>query len=123
MQAFVAARAFFAALASSRGETWDPRVGPRLPTLFADVGIEPLEVQLFPVSISRLGPPEAAIWAGRRHAVEVDVATTTDPAVRRAGDECLRALDEYKTAAASAGKGFVEIQSTLLFAVVGQRDE
>jgi SAM-dependent methyltransferase len=124
MQAFVAARTFFSALAASRRETWDPRVGPRLPTLFVDAGIEPLEVQLFPVSISRLGTPEAAIWAARRHAVEVDLATTTDPAVRRAGDEYLRALDEYKTAAASsAGKGFVEIQSTLLFAVVGQRAE
>ena len=51
----------------SRGDVVEPRVGPRLTTLFAESGIEPLEVQPFPVSISRLGPPDRADVAGAPH--------------------------------------------------------
>lgn len=123
MSVFGEARAFFDALARSRGEVFDPRVGPRLATLFAEAAIEPLEVQPFPVSISRLGSPEASIWRARRAAVETEISATTDQAVRDAGQKYLRGLEQYETAAAAAGKGFVELQSTLLFAVVGQRVE
>jgi len=122
-QTFAVAGKFFDAVARSRGESLEPRVGPRLPTLFLAVGIEPLEVQLFPVSVSRLGPPDTAIWAARQEAVEKAITSSSDPSVRTAGEEYLRALAAYKAAAAAAGKGFVEIHSTLLFAVVGQRDE
>jgi SAM-dependent methyltransferase len=123
MKVFADARAFFDALARSRGDTIDPRVGPRLAPSFAEAGIEPLEVRPFPVSISRLGAPEAAIWRARRAAVETELAATTDQSVCESGQRFLRALDDYEKAAASAGKGFVELQSTLLFAVVGQRIE
>jgi SAM-dependent methyltransferase len=123
MSTFAAARRFFEALARGRGEAWEPRVGPLLPTLFASAGVEPLEVQLFPVSVSRLGSPEPAVWAARRAAIDAAVSTATDGSVRSAGEEYLRALDEYRAAAASAGTGFVEIQSTLLFGVVGQREQ
>jgi SAM-dependent methyltransferase len=123
MAAFRAAQGFFDALSKSRGDTFEPRIGPRLPSLFAEAGVEPLEVQLFPVSISRLGPPEEKIWSARTRAVEADIASSSDPAVKRAGEDYLRALSEYRTAAGSAGAGFVEIQSTLLFSVVGQRTE
>ncbi len=123
MQAYTASRAYFGALARSRGETADPRVGPRLPTLFTEAGIEPLEVQLFPVSISRLGAPEPAVWTARTGAIQSQLAGVTDPEVRQAGEAYLAALDEYKIATAAAGAGIVEIQSTLLFAVVGQRGE
>ena len=120
MSVFASGRAFFDALARSRGEAVDPRVGPRLAPLFAEAGIEPLEVRPFPVSISRLGSPEAAIWRARRAAVETELSATTDQTVRDAGERFLHGLEEYEKAAASAGKGFVELQSTLLFAVVGQ---
>ena len=121
--AYGVARTFFDALARLRGETLDPRVGPRLPTMFAAAGIEPLEVQLFPVSVSRLGPPEPAVWATRRAAIEAAVRSSPDDTVKRAGEAYLAALAEYESAALSAGPGFVEIQSTLLFGVVGQRAE
>jgi SAM-dependent methyltransferase len=121
MRAHEAALAFFEALARSRGEAADPRVGPQLPTLFDAAGIEPLEVQLFPVSVSRLGAPEPPIWAARRKAIDAEIAASSDPQVAAAGEAYVRALDEYQAAASSAGPGFVEIQSTLLFAVVGQR--
>jgi SAM-dependent methyltransferase len=123
MTAFATAKRFFEALTRSRGEAPEPCVGPRLPTLFTAARIEPLEVQLFPVSVSRLGPPDAAVWDGRRTAIENAIRTSSDSAVRTIGDEYLRAVDEYKAAAAAAGPGFVEIHSTLLFGVVGQREQ
>ena len=123
MNAFAAARKFFDALARARSETLEPRVGPRLPTLFAATGIEPLEVQLFPVSVSRLGSPDASIWAARRAAIDTALGSSNDPVVRQAGDEYVAALEEYKRAASSVGAGFVEIHSTLLFGVVGQREQ
>ena len=121
MTAFVEARAFFDALARSRGEVVEPRVGPRLPTLFAESGIEPLEVQPFPVSISRLGPPDAATWQSRRMAIDTVLAAADDSTVQQAGRRYLDALAEYERAVRSADAGFVELQSTLLFAVLGQR--
>jgi SAM-dependent methyltransferase len=121
MTAFTAARRYFDALAKSRGEGLDPRVGPRLPTLFAEAGIEPLEVQLFPVSVSRLGPPDAAVWAARKKAIGGEAATSADSSLRSAAEDYLHAMDEYRIAASTAGSGFVEIQSTLLFSVMGQR--
>ena len=122
MHAFAAGRNFFDALAVSRGDTQDAKVGPRLPTLFAQAGIAPAEVQLFPVSVTRLEPPPARIWAARRAAVDAGSASVSDPAVRAAAAEYMRALSAYETAAQSAAAGFTEIQSTLLFSVVGQRE-
>jgi ubiquinone/menaquinone biosynthesis C-methylase UbiE len=123
MTAFTEARAFFDTLARSRGEVVEPRVGPRLANLFAESGIEPLEVQPFPVSISRLGAPDATTWQSRTSAVDAMLETTDDPAVQRAGRQYLDALEAYETAVRSAEAGFVELQSTLLFAVLGQRVE
>jgi SAM-dependent methyltransferase len=123
MTAFAAGRKFFDAMAKSRGDNLEPRVGPRLPTWFASAGIDLLEVQLFPVSISRLGPHDTQTWNARRKAIEHYVAGSQDAAVTSAGDEFLQTLEQYRTAAASAGAGFVEIQSTLLFAVVGQKPD
>jgi SAM-dependent methyltransferase len=122
MNAFAAARRFFDALAMSRSDAREPRVGPQLPTLFAAAGVEPLEVQLFPVSVSRLGPPDESMWDARRRTVAADIAGAADRAVSDAGEEFLRAIDDYRAAASAAGPGFVEIQSTLLVSVVGQRE-
>jgi SAM-dependent methyltransferase len=119
--AFAAARRFFDVQAASRGEALEPRVGPRLPTLFNETGIELLEVQLFPVSVSRIGPPAPGIWESRTRAIRAATAAAADPAVQRAGTEYLDALAQYQ--ADATGDGFVEIQSTLLFAAVGQRGE
>ena len=123
MEAFAAGRRFFGALARSRGEKVDARVGPRLPALFTGAGIEPLDVALFPVSVSRLGTPEPRIWDARRTAIQATIESSDEGSVRDAGAAYLRALEDYRRAAGSAGAGFVEIQSTLLFAVVGQRLE
>ena len=121
MTAFAEARTFFDALARSRGEVVEPRVGPRLATLFAESGIEPLEVQPFPVSVSRLGPPDAATWQSRRAAFAAMLTGTDDAAGQEAGRKYLQALGDYEQSVRSAPAGFVELQSTLLFAVLGQR--
>jgi len=121
MDAFAEGRRFFAALGETRGELLDARVGPRLTTLFAEAGIEPLEVQPFPVSMSRLGRPDPKTWEARRASIEHQMAAAGDDRVRDAGTRYLQAIDQYAAATRTAGEGFVELQSTLLFAVVGQR--
>ena len=121
MDAFAEGRRFFAALGETRGELLDARVGPRLTTLFAEAGIEPLEVQPFPVSMSRLGRPDPKTWEVRRASIEHQMAAPGDDRVRDAGTRYLQAIDQYAAATRTAGEGFVELQSTLLFAVVGQR--
>src|ERR671919_725016 len=50
-----AAAQFFAAVAEARGDSTEPSIGPKLPTIFARHGIEPIDVRLFPVSQVQLG--------------------------------------------------------------------
>ena len=122
MDAFAEARRFFAALAEARGEALDAQVGPRLTTLFAESGIEPLEVQPFPVSTSRLGRPDRSPRgrrAARRSSSRCRPSTTS--AFARPACAISRRSPRYETETAAASAGFVELQSTLLFAVVGQR--
>jgi ubiquinone/menaquinone biosynthesis C-methylase UbiE len=120
VQAFEAASAFFAALATARGEKVDPAVGPRLPQLFAANGIEPLDVRLFPVSQTRLGTPPPDAWARRRDAAQ-KTAGDAPAAVRDAARRYIESLAAYEAEAAAAGPGFVEIQNTMLFGTVGQK--
>jgi SAM-dependent methyltransferase len=123
MRAFETGTRFFAALSHARGDGADPSVGPRLPTLFAKEGIEPVSVRLFPVSETRLGAPEPTVWDERRTRIERAIDNSRDEAARALGREYLKTLDDYGKEAAGAGQAFVEIQNTMLFATVGQRSE
>lgn len=120
-EAFEIGRRFFAALALARGETAASAVGPLLPGLFATVGIEPVSVQLFPVSVSHLGAPPPSFWEARRQAVRDTIQRAPDESLRRLGADHLKAIDQYARDAGGAGPTFVEIQNTMLFAAVGQR--
>ena len=120
MRAFEAGTRFFSVLAKTRGDGGDPSVGPKLPTLFASHGIEPVAVRLFPVSLVQLGAPEQAIWDDRRSRVQRAIDNAPEGA-RGAGREFLDAIGAYQAEAATAGPGFVEIQTTMLFATVGQK--
>jgi SAM-dependent methyltransferase len=120
--ACTAARRLFAALADSRSDAADPAVGPKLPVLFDAHGIEPLDVRLFPVSHAQLGAPPEAVWTARRLVVEHARADAREARVRAYADEYLDALRAYEADAAKAGTAFVEIQNTMLFATVGQRN-
>ena len=123
MRAFEQGRRFFSALASARNEAPPAALGPTLPGLFAANGIEPLSVQVFPVTVSHLGSPPAAVWKSRRELVAGLVKNAGDDGVRQLGAEYLAAIDQYERAAADAGPTFVEIQNTMLFATLGQRPE
>jgi SAM-dependent methyltransferase len=118
-RAFEAGTRFFSVLSKARGDGGDPSVGPKLPTLFAAHGIEPVAVRLFPVPLVQLGAPEEAIWEDRRSRVQRAIENAPE-AARAAGHEFLDAIGAYE--AATAGPGFVEIQTTMLFATVGQKN-
>lgn len=121
--AFLDASRFFTAVGAARGDSTDPAVGPRLSAIFADAGIEPVSVQLFPVSATHIGPPVAAVWQARRDAVTRALAAINDASVSTLGARYLDTLDRYEQDARRAGPNFVEIQNTMLFATVGERTE
>ena len=122
MRAYELAGQFFSAL-SERGDATDPAVGPKLPALFANAGIQVLDVQLFPVSRAQLGAPPPAVWSSRRQLIEEAIAAAGDVGLRRLGQDYLKLLDTYAEEAKAAGPAFVELQNTMLFATVGQRQE
>jgi SAM-dependent methyltransferase len=115
--------AFFSAALRARGDATDASVGPKLTSLFVEANLEPLSVDLFPVSLARVGPPPAVVWKERREAVHLALDGQEDPDVRRLGDEYLKQLEVYAGETGRAGSTFVEIQNTMLFAAVGQKPE
>jgi SAM-dependent methyltransferase len=123
MEAFEMGRRFFAGVSAARGESPAVPVGPLVPGLLAVAGVEPVSVQLFPVSVAHLGAAPATLWDSRRAAVRDAMAKAPDEALRRLGADYLKAIEQYSRDAASAGPAFVEIQNTMLFATVGQRSE
>jgi SAM-dependent methyltransferase len=123
LDAFEIGRRFFAERALARDEPAATAVGPLVPGLFAANGIEPLSVQLFPVSVAHVGAPPDALWQARRKAVSNAVADAPGESLRRLGNDYLKAIDRYASDARSAGSSFVEIQNTLLFATAGQRTD
>jgi SAM-dependent methyltransferase len=123
MQAFELGRTFFSALAAARGESPASPVGPLLPGMFSAIGIEPVSVHLFPVSVSHLGAPRRAVWEARREAITQAIAKAPDEALRQLGADYLKGIEQYAREAATAASTFVEIQNTMLFATVGQRTE
>ena len=114
---------FFAAVAEARGDATEPLIGPKLPTIFARHGIEPIDVRLFPVSQVQLGALPDAVWTERRARIERIMAQAATFDVQTLGREYLVVLDAYYSEAKTAGAAFMEIQNTVLFATVGQRSE
>ena len=121
MQAFEVGSRFYNAVALSRGDTTDPAIGPKLPQIFAQHGIQPLTVQMFPVSVTRIGNPPREIWENRLEVARRATQAARDDAIRRLGIEYRQVLERYAEEAAVAGRALVEIQSTLLFATAGKR--
>ena len=114
---------FFAAVAEARGDATEPSIGPKLPTIFARHGIEPIDVRLFPVSQVQLGAFPDAVWAERRARIDRAIAQVDTFDVKTLGREYIVVLDAYYSEAKQAGASFMEIQNTVLFATVGQRSE
>jgi SAM-dependent methyltransferase len=126
-RAFELSAQFFVALAhpASSGQAGvrgdRSAIGPNLPEMFTRNGIEPLSVRLFPVSLTRLGPPAADVWQARRAAIEASLRSAKSDAAAWLGREYLDVLAAYEREANEAGPSFVEIQNTMLFATVGQK--
>ena len=121
MQAFEIGSRFYNAVALSRGDTTDPAIGPKLPQIFAQHGIQPLTVQMFPVSVARIGNPPWETWENRLEMARRAIQAARDEAIRRLGIEYRQVLERYAAEAVVAGRALVEIQSTLLFATAGKR--
>ena len=120
-RAFADATVFFAALRAARGETADQAVGPRVSALFATCGIEPVSIQVFPVSVAHIGTLPASQWQARRDAITSAISASGDIRVRALGRTYLETLAAYEQDAGRAGGSFVEIQNTMLVATVGHR--
>ncbi len=120
VRAFELSRTFFRELATEHGDTPAVATGPMLAGLMVANGLEPIGVHIFPVSISHLGQPAPDVWAGRRAAVEEQIAAAP-PSMQKLGAEYLRAIERYAADAKAAGPAFVEIQNTLLFAALAER--
>jgi SAM-dependent methyltransferase len=118
---FTVAQELYAAIAETRNERSDAVVGPRLPERFGRHGIELLELRVFPVSHAWLEAPPAAVWNERRAAMTAAMKDVTDSKVSSLAERYFASFDQYRADAETAGAAFVEIQSTSLFATVGQR--
>src|SRR5688500_15018785 len=93
MQADELGRRYFAGLAAARGEASDSAVGPLIPSLFAALDVEPVSVQLFPVSVSHLGSPPAVLWQSRRDAVRNAIEKAPGESLKRLGADYLKAIE------------------------------
>lgn len=123
VEAYAVRNRFFAAMHAAVPAAPEYAVGPRIPTLFAAHGVEPIDVRLFPVPRVHLGAPPDAVWDERHRAIDREIELADSPAVVRAGLDYRQALDAYERAARAAGAGFVEIQHATVFATVGQKGE
>jgi ubiquinone/menaquinone biosynthesis C-methylase UbiE len=123
-EAYAMASRFFAAVAAARGDTTDPTVGPRLSSFFRQAGLEPISVQLFPVSVTHIGPPAPAVWQARRDAVASALEGLGDATtVSGLAAEYLETLARYEAQAVDLAADFLEIQNTMLFATVGENTQ
>ncbi len=121
--AYDARTRFFNALEAATGQHPEGAVGPKLPTFFAEHGIEPLSVRLFPVSQARIGAPTAVTWNERTSRIQREIDHAPTEPVKALGREYLAVLKRYAEEATAAADSFVEIQNTMLFATVGQKNE
>jgi len=114
---------FFKALAEATDSTTEQAVGPRVSEIFAPQGIEPVAVRVFPVASARLGAPPPSVWNTRRESIREAIESAPNESIRRLGLDYLKLLERYAEEAKAAGKSFVEIQHSMLFAIVGQRQD
>jgi ubiquinone/menaquinone biosynthesis C-methylase UbiE len=112
---------FFKALAEATDSTTEQAVGPRVSSIFPEAGIEPIAVRVFPVASACLGAPAASVWEARRTAIREAIEKAPSESIRRLGADYLKLLERYAGEASAAGRSFVEIQHSMLFAIVGQR--
>jgi ubiquinone/menaquinone biosynthesis C-methylase UbiE len=99
----------------------DRSLGPHLFALCRAAGIDGVGIHLFPVTRTRLGAPVPMVWNARRRAIAGAVEAATGDESRALGRDLIAAIDRYAEDGTDAGASFVEIQNTMLFALVGHR--
>lgn len=114
---------FFGAIAAASDDHTAADVGPRIPTLMEQHRIEPLSVRLFPVSQTHIGALPPGTWTERGRRIQKLVDDYKSDVVSTAGGEYLDVFAKYAKEADAAGSAFFEVQNTLLFATVGQKNE
>ncbi len=120
--AFEAATAFFSAVERRESQAAPLALGPRMPAVMRQCGLEPLFVRVFPVSSTRLGAPAQTVWLARRLAAQKALARLAGARrIEALGATLLTALEEYEADAERAGAAFVELQHTMLFATAATR--
>jgi hypothetical protein len=102
-------------------ERIDRSLGPHLFALCRAAGIDGIGIHLFPVTRTRLGAPVPTVWEARRRAIARAVEEASGSESRALGRDLIAAVDRYADEGAAAGASFVEIQNTMLFALVGHR--
>jgi SAM-dependent methyltransferase len=120
-RAFELSTHFFASRAKETHEEIDRSLGPHLFALSRDAGIDGIGIHLFPVTRTRLGAPVPTVWDARRRAIARIVDEAAGHESRALGRDLIAAIDRYAEEGAAAGASFVEIQNTMLFALVGHR--
>jgi len=121
MRAFSLAQDFHRAEAARIGPPQpDPAIGPHVAALCRANGIDPISVQIFPVSDARLGAPVPTVWQARRDDVARLIADSDGAESQGIGEQWLQAIEQYAVDGAQAGPAFLEIQHTMLVATVGQ---
>ena len=119
MRAFALSQDFHRTQAQ-HGPASGPGIGPQVAALCRASGIDPIAVQIFPVSDARLGAPVPTVWQTRRDEIARLIAEATGTeAQASARSGCVSSRPTPRRAQA-AGPAFLEIQHTMLVATVGQ---
>jgi hypothetical protein len=63
------------------------------------------------------------VWDTRRASIRDAIEKAPNESLRRLGADYLKLLERYAEEAKAAERSFVEIQHSMLFAVVGQRQD
>lgn len=121
VRAYEASTRFFDAWTRETGPDIDRALGPHLPALCRAQGIDAIAIHLFPVTVTRLGAPVPTVWDARRRKIAQTVDRAIGASTRVLGEELLAALESYAADGDAAGPAFLEIQHTMLFAMVGHR--
>ena len=121
MDAFAEGRRFFAALAEARGEALDAASRTAVDDALRRVRYRAAGSP----AVSRVhlspGRPDGPTWQARRASIEQQMSAVDDGAFARPARAISKRSPATRRKRPPPSAGFVELQSTLLFAVVGQR--
>src|SRR5690606_13328671 len=120
VEAFRQARDLLGRLHRERSPGSPSRLGLHVASWLRTAGLEPLTVEMLPVSETRLGAPAAGVWDARDRAL-AHVEAHVDDELADAGRTLSAIVRAYRDEANQQGAAFVEVQHALLVATLAQR--